>query len=180
MPFIATHILVVIILIELFRKYWIKSNKKFPRYYIFIATIGAILPDFDFVIYYIGYFFGFTINQIHRTFLHTFFIPIALFLIGLGVYKLGIKYEAFWQRHITLSTTFFILAAGSLIHLLLDFGISGKIMPFYPLATYTIGYDIRALFPEDWKDIIFPTIDAVLLLFWIFWLNFKLKIDDYF
>ena len=81
MPYTLTHILAAIILIELFRAYVIKNNKKFPRYYILIAMIGAILPDFDIGLYYILSFFGFGFLDVHKTFSHSIFIPLAIFLI---------------------------------------------------------------------------------------------------
>ncbi len=180
MPFATTHILIAIILIELFREYIIKNNKKFPRYYILIAAIGGIVPDLDIALYYIVYFFGFGIEQIHRTFLHTLFIPIILFLIGIFLWKFEIKHSEFVKRHITLPTTFFILSAMSLLHLVLDFSLSGMINPFYPFIEYSVGFNLINLFPEEWRELIFPTLDGILLLFWICWMEFKLKISDYF
>ena len=169
-----------IILIELFREYIIKNNNKFPRYYILIAAIGAIIPDLDIGAYYVLSFFGFTIEQIHRTFFHTMFIPLILFLIGIFIYKTKIKNKEFGKRHINLHTTFFILSAGALLHLILDFTLAGSIQPFYPLTNYALAFNLINLFPQAWEGLILPTIDAILLIFWLFWMQFKLKIDDYF
>lgn len=180
MPYATTHILVAIILIEIFREYVIKNNKKFPRYYILIAAIGAIIPDLDVAGYYVLSFFGFTLEQIHRTFFHTIFIPLILFFMGIFFWKFEIKHKEFAKRHITLPTTFFILSAMSLLHLILDFTLAGSVMLFYPFLEYSIGFNLIEIFPEAWKEIILPTLDAILLLFWIFWMGFKLKIDKYF
>ena len=78
MPYAVTHVLAAIILVELFREYIIKDNRKFPRYYILIAAIGGIIPDLDIGLVYIMHFFGFAVEQIHRTFLHSIFIPLIL------------------------------------------------------------------------------------------------------
>ena len=180
MPLAITHILFGIVLIEIFREFVIKNNQKFPRYYIFIAAIGSILPDFDFIAYYVLYFFGFTIEQVHRTFLHTIFIPIILFLIGFAIWKLGIKHPAFGKRHMTIHTTFFILAAGSLLHIILDFTLAGYIRPFYPFSDFSFGFNLQSLFPKAWEAIIFPSLDAALFLLWLAWMEFKLKVSDYF
>jgi len=180
MPYATTHILLAIILIELFRDYFVKSNKKFPRYYILIAAIAGIIPDLDIAGYYVLSFFGFTFEQIHRTFFHTIFIPIILFLIGIFIYQTKIKQKEFSKRHITIHVTFFILALGSLLHLILDATIAGYIQPFYPISTYQIGINLINFFPETWQNLILPTLDGVLLLFWIAWMEFKLKISDYF
>ena len=109
MPFAVTHILVVVICIELFREFFIKNNINFPRYYILIAAIAGILPDFDIALFYILYPLGFTVEQIHRTFMHTIFIPLTLFLIGIIIYKAGIQNKKIRKHHLEISTIFFIL-----------------------------------------------------------------------
>lgn len=180
MPYATTHILIAIILIELYRDYFVKNNKKFPRYYILIAAIGSIIPDLDFVVFYFLSFFGFTINEIHRTFSHSIFIPLILFLIGIFTWQFEIKNKQFAKRHITIPTTFFILAFGTILHLILDATLLGYVMPFYPFSEYAIGLNLVKLLPLMWQDTFLPILDAVLLLFWIFWMQFKLKVDNYF
>lgn len=180
MPYATTHILAAIILIELFRNYVVRNNKKFPRYYILIAAIGAVIPDLDIAVYYITYFFGFTFEQVHRMFSHTIFIPLILFVVGVFIYKLRIKNKEFGKRHLTLHTTFFILAAGTLLHLILDFIVAGSIKPIYPFSDYSLGLNLVDLFPQSWNIIILPTLDVILLSFWLLWLEFKLKISNYF
>ncbi len=180
MPFATTHILVAIILVELFREYVIKDKRKFPRYYILIAAVGSILPDLDIALYYGTYFLGFGLEQIHRTFMHTLFIPLILFVGGLVVMRIGIKNSMFGKRHLTLHTTLFILAAGSILHLFLDAIFSGEIFLFYPLINFSVGLNLLGFFPEDWSNLIYPTLDGILLLFWIFWLEFKVKVRNYF
>jgi len=180
MPYATTHILIAIILIELFREYVIKNNYKFPRYYILIAAIGGILPDLDVGAYYLLYFFGFSFEQVHRTFLHSLFFPLILFLIGIFIYYTGIKNSEIRKRHLKLSTIFFILSAGSLLHLILDAVFWGQIVPFYPLMNYSIGFNLVEFFPEGFRSTIAPVIDAILMMFWLFWMEFKLKISNYF
>jgi membrane-bound metal-dependent hydrolase YbcI (DUF457 family) len=180
MPYATTHILLAILLIELYRDFFVKNNKKFPRYYILIAAIGSIIPDLDIALFYVVSFFGFSFNEIHRTFLHSIFIPLIFFLAGILTYALKIKNREFEKRHITLPTTFFILTFGIVLHLVLDATLSGSIMPFYPFSKMGIGLNLVNLFPVAWRDIILPTLDAALLLFWIFWMEFRLKINNYF
>ncbi len=60
MPFAVTHILVPILILEVFRNIFFKDHKKFPRYYILIAALGGVLPDFDIGVFYVLYFFGFS------------------------------------------------------------------------------------------------------------------------
>jgi membrane-bound metal-dependent hydrolase YbcI (DUF457 family) len=180
MPFATTHILITIILVELYRDFFIKDNKKFPRYYILIAAIGAIIPDLDVVLFLVLSSFGFTIQQLHRMFSHTIFVPLILIILGIFAQELKLKNKEFGKRHITLPMTFYILAFGSLIHLILDSTIAGAIMPLYPFNTYSIGLNLVELFPIAWQELVLPGLDAALLLFWISWMEFKLKISNYF
>jgi hypothetical protein len=179
MAYAVTHILVVILAVELFRKFVVKNNKIFPRYYILIAAIAGLIPDLDIAAYYILYFFGFSIEQVHRTFMHSAFIPLGLFLIGLIIYVTGIKHPELRKHRLRISTIFFILAAGTIIHLILD-AIYGIIMPLYPIITTGIGLDLLAKAPRELQELIPATIDGILLLGWLMWMQFKLKIDNYF
>jgi hypothetical protein len=180
MPLATTHILIAVILIELYRDFFVKNNKKFPRYYILIVALGSIIPDLDFAVYYFLSFFGFSINEIHRTYSHTIFIPLMLFFAGIFTYRFKIKNKVFGKKHLTLPMTFFIMTFGALLHLILDVTLSGIIMPVYPFFDYSAGLNLIEIFPLAWQDTILPVADAVLLMFWIFWMEFKLKIDNYF
>jgi len=180
MTYVVTHVLAAIILVELFREYFIKDNRKFPRYYILVAAIGGILPDFDIGIYYVLYFFGFSFDQIHRTFMHTIFVPLILALIGFVIYEIGIKNAEIRKRHMKLSIIFFILAIGSVVHLILDVAVAGSIRPFHPILTTSIGINLVNIIPEGLRFQFLGVLDAILLVAWILWMEFKLKITDYF
>ncbi len=180
MPYAITHILAVIILVEIFRDFFVKNNKTFPRYYILIAAIGAIIPDLDIAAYYILYFFGFTFDQIHKTFFHTLFIPIILFLIGFASLKINFKSQRTKKMHLKISTIFFIFSFGASIHILLDSIFDNNLMLFYPISNFSAGFNLVSVFPKELRWLILPTLDGILLLFWIFWMEFKLKINDYF
>mgnify|MGYP001563750245 CR=1 FL=1 len=180
MPFAVTHILTAVILIELFRNYFVKDNKKFPRYYILIAAIGAIIPDLDIAAYYILSFFSFTFDQIHRTFLHTLFIPLILFLVGLASLKIEIWRAKLGKYHMKLSNILFIFAFGSFLHLILDAIIVGQIVLLYPFSDFSIGLNLINYLPSEIQGTALLSLDAALLLFWLFWMEFKLKISSYF
>lgn len=180
MPFAVTHILVPVLLLELFRNFYFKDHKKFPRYYVLLAALGGILPDFDIGMYYILYFFGFSIDQVHRTLLHTIFVPLILFLIGIIFYFTGTKIKNLGLRHLKLSTAFFILSFGTLIHLILDAVFSGYIVPLYPILDWRVGLNLLESFPEQMHVLILGTIDGVLLFFWLAWMELKLRITRYF
>jgi len=172
MPYTTTHVLVSIILIELFREYFFKNNKKFPRYYILIAAIGGIIPDIEYL---------FRLDYMGRTFMHSLFVPLIFLLIGFFILKLNVRHKGLRKRHMNLPTIFFIFSGMSLVHLLLDMIFIGQVTPFYGVSDFSIGLELISRFKQPYlQELFLPFIDAVLLFFWIFWMEFKLKIDDYF
>ena len=46
MALALTHVLLVIVLLDLFRHY-VLSKKKFPRYLLVVGGIAGLLPDID-------------------------------------------------------------------------------------------------------------------------------------
>lgn len=175
------HILVAVILIELYREFFVKDSRNFPRYYVLAAVIGGILPDFDFLVYYLQYpFFGFAYEQIHRTYFHSLWLPLTLLIIGILYWHSGLKNIWLRKRRMNMKTIFFILAAMSLLHLILDSLFWGSVFPFYPLTSIELGLNLLTYFPEDMLGLILPTIDGILLVLWILWMQFKLRIPDYF
>jgi len=179
MVYAATHIILAIIIIELFRKYYIKDNNKFPRHYILLAAFAGLIPDLDIAAYYVLYFFGFSFSEVHRTFLHTIFVPLILFLIAGLFYTFKIHSSEAGKMHMKLPMIFFILGLGATIHLIVD-TITGPIMFFYPFSTFSVGYDLSLFLPEGLRRLIWPIVDGLLVLFWLTWMNFKLKVRDYF
>jgi len=171
MPFTTTHVLVAIILIELFREYVFKNNNNFPRYYILIAAIAGVFPDIEYI---------FRLSYADRLFMHSIFVPLIFFLIGIFVLKSGFKSNWLRKRHLNLSFILFIFSVGSLLHIILDSIFVGQIFLFYPFSDFSIGIELVSKFPQNLQELVLPIVDAFLLFFWIFWMEFKLKIDDYF
>lgn len=171
MPFTTTHVLVSIICIELFREYFFKDNKKFPRYYILIAAIAGVFPDLEYL-YFLSYQ--------DRYFLHSLFVPLIFVLLGILARRLEVRPKELGKRHMNLPFIFFVFAGGSLLHIFLDSIFIDTLMPFYPLSDYEIGLQLVYKFPEHLQELVLPIVDAFLLFFWLLWMQFKLKIDDYF
>lgn len=178
MPQAVTHFLTPVLLLELFRHFFVKNKKNFPLYYVFIGGLAGLIPDLDIAAYYILSFFGFTLQEIHRTFLHTLFIPLIFLIFSILFYKVKIK--KLEKKNLALSKIFLVIAFGTFIHLLLDATIAGFIMPFYPFSTFPVGLNLINLFPAQWQSTIIPTLDAVMLIFWLIHLEIKHKISDFF
>jgi len=177
MPQAVTHVLIVIVLLSLFRDYCVKNKEKFPLHYALIGGVAALIPDIDVAVYYVLSFFGFTIDQVHRTFSHSFLL-VGLFLLA-GLIALGFKSRELGRHHLKLSTIFFVIAFGILIHLVLDATLAGSIMPLYPVSNYSMGLNLVTIFPNAWEGSIIPSLDAVLLVFWLIYMEVKHRISDF-
>lgn len=177
MPQAVTHFLIPVILLELFRHFFIKDKKSFPIHYVFIGGLAGLLPDIDIAVYYILSFFGFTLQEVHRTFSHTLFVPLVFLILGFSFKKF--KNETLGKHHLKLSKIFFVIAFGTFIHLLLDALISGFIMPLYPFSSLSLGLNLIEIFPVAWQGILLPTLDAVLLIFWMISLEVRHKISEF-
>jgi membrane-bound metal-dependent hydrolase YbcI (DUF457 family) len=177
MPQAVAHILVVLILLELFRAYLVKDKDKFPRHYILIGGIAAILPDIDMALFYLLSFFNFTIQEVHRVFLHNIFLP--LIFLGLALIFIKFKSEKLGKMHLKLSKIFLIIAFGIAIHLVLDVLFSGTIEPFWPLSSLHFGINLAGYVPSSWHETFMASIDAGLFIIWIAYLELNHKIKSF-
>jgi len=177
MPQAVTHILIPIILLSLFRDFIVKDKKKFPLHYVLIGGIAGILPDLDLLAYYILGFFGFTLNELHRTFSHNLFF--VLLFVLLGLLFIGTKNKELGKHHLKLGTIFFVIGFGAFIHLLLDALIVGEIVLFYPFSSYAIGLNLFRIFPDFWQGTLMASLDAGLLIVWLIYMEVKHKISDF-
>ncbi len=179
MPQAVAHILIPLILLSLFRDYYIKrkGRKRFPLNYVFIAGISGIIPDLDVAAFWILNFFGYTYNEIHRTFMHSVFIP--LIFVVLALLFVGKNMPWFGRHKLKLNIIFWMIALGSFSHLILDAIFSGQIMPFYPFSYYSIGLNLFDYLPNALRIIAAPSLDAGLLIIWLIYIEWKHKISDF-
>jgi len=177
MPQAVTHFLIPLILLGLFQDFFVKNKKTFPIHYVFIGGLAGLLPDLDIAAYYLLSFFGFTIQEVHRTFSHNLFVP--LIFVFLGIIFWNFKSRGLGKHHLKLRTIFFAIAFGVFMHLLLDVLVAGNIMPFYPFSTFAFGLNLISFLPHPWQNTILPTLDAVLLITWMIYLEVKHKISDF-
>src|SRR3989344_5257184 len=91
MPYAVTHFLVPVIIASILRDYFYrKSGKKFPLHYILIAGLAGVAPDLDIALFWILRPFGFTLEQLHRTFAHALILPIIFFILFITTRKIKI------------------------------------------------------------------------------------------
>ncbi|MEK6895639.1 MAG: metal-dependent hydrolase [Nanoarchaeota archaeon] len=170
----VAHFLVPAFLVALYRDFLVK--KKFSLHYVFLAGIGGLMPDFDIGVYFIMKILGSDVayGQVHQVYTHIFLIPLILFLLFLifSYEKFNIRICLIRNHKLKLNYVFLVLAIGWLSHLLLD-AIGDPIYPFLPfsLNSFGINYNLGVLFQA--------TVDGVLFLLWMIYLEFKHKISDF-
>ncbi len=156
------------ICVGLFRDYITNHKRYFTLFTVFIAGVAGLLPDSDIPLSWIAEQFGYEI--IHGGFFHTPFFGL-LFLIP-GWY--------FWEKkEHKIATYFFVMTFGVILHLFLDFFLGGGkeagIMFLWPLTTQGWMY---GLFRKLDISQLPMALDAVLLLFWLGYIEIKHRLVD--
>ena len=167
MPFAVTHILVPLILIALIRDFYLNNRpkkKKFSLHYVLIAGLAGILPDLDVAAFWILNFFGFTLEQVHKTILHSILIPLIFFLLFILLKDNKIEINRYKLK---LNIIFLMLAIGSSIHLILDALFGKGFAMLYPFYNAPIGIDLIGYLPYALQKIAMPSLDAALLIIWL-------------
>ena len=178
MPQAVTHFLIPAIIVALWRDYYRRKNKeKFPLHYVLIAGLAGLLPDIDILAYSVLNFFGFSFWDVHRTITHSFFFPLFFLLLFFIFSKTKIK--ALGKHEMTLHGIFLVIAFGTFMHLVLDWALSGAIMPFYPISGIKIGLNLVGKLPSPFDNMVIPILDAALLILWMIYMELKHKLSDF-
>jgi len=146
MPLAVTHILVPILLVAIFRDFYLRKldKKNFPLHYVLIAGIGGALPDIDFIVSLLFKIAGATDWYVHRTFTHSLFFPLVffiLFLIILPMHK-KVKICNLGKHKLKIDLIFLILAFGVVTHIILDSLFGGSAFFFYPFLMRDYGINL--------------------------------------
>ena len=135
MAYAVTHVLIVIIILDLLRHY-VFGKKKFPRYLIIIGGIAGLLPDIDIPLGWIASALTGTDVGLHRLFTHSiFFVVLFLFMGIIRHYQDDEK----WAK------IFYVIALGWLVHILLDCAYGGE-----PIRSFFWPYLGTASFCPRW------------------------------
>tara|TARA_Y100000310_G_scaffold344708_1_gene458939 strand:+ start:2369 stop:2869 length:501 start_codon:yes stop_codon:yes gene_type:complete len=149
----VTHVLLAIILIDIFRKKVIKK-KDFSLWLVLLGGIAGLLPDIDIPLFWLLQFF-IDINNFHQDFTHNLIIPIILLIIGMTTIK--------WKN---ISHTSFVIAAGWTIHILIDVIVDAAPM-FYPFTNARFGLYLLDYLPQAISSEFLLGIDAIILILWL-------------
>jgi membrane-bound metal-dependent hydrolase YbcI (DUF457 family) len=175
MPHAIFHILIAIFIADFIRIYIVKDKKKFPFHYVFIAGIAGVLPDVDVIVFWVLYFFNFSLEEVHRTFTHTLLFPLIAIICAGATWNL--KDKTVGKRHMRWHIIFLMIALGLIIHLVLDATVEGKIVPLYPFSNFSIGLNLVSYLPFALRGLLEPSLDAGIFILWLFWLEYKHKIS---
>ncbi len=173
MPLAVTHVILTIIVVDLYRDYIMKKHKKYLTLHtIMIAGVAGLLPDIDFPITWMLNFFGYSSEHLlHGGITHTALFGL-IFLIPAFIYLKKGKHK--------MATYFFVITFGVLFHVFLDFFLGGGrfegVMWLWPLSTET--YKIH-LFNYFGATSVPMALDAVILLLWLWHEEMKHKIKDF-
>jgi len=166
MPLAVTHVLLTIILVDIFRDYIIKNKKLIPLNFLFVGGVAGILPDIDILIFWILSFIKPGIEWFHGTYTHLFLIPVIILIASLITYKYNKK----------VGILLGIISFGYGFHILLDFLFYGcNMSPFWPIIT--------SKFTGITSYIDIPKLemglDAFILLGWLYHEEKRHKISDF-
>ena len=168
MPFAVTHVLTSIILVDLYRDYFAKHKKYFTLHTVFIAGFAGLLPDVDILL---GNFLAlFGIGLAHRTITHTLLFGMVFLIPALVLWH---------QKKHNVSMYFFVTSFGVLLHIFLDYlfvtDYTQGLMFFYPFSNAAYGLNLLQHLSEKF----FASIDAIILLAWLWHEEIKHKISDF-
>lgn len=172
MPLAVTHVLLTIILADLYRDYFTKHKKYFTMHTVLIAGIAGLLPDIDIPLNWILNFFGYSSELLaHGGITHTLLFGI-IFLVPALIF---LKKE----KHKT-AMIFFAITFGILVHLFLDYFLGGGayegVMWLWPLSANA--FKLHLLYKIGLSNIP-AALDAVILLAWLWHEEIKHKISDF-
>lgn len=183
MPYAVTHILVPIVLLSLFRDFYLKkrTKKKFPLHYVLIAGLGGVLPDIDFIFSAFLNLIGVGGWNIHRTFTHSLFFPLLFLVLFLVFYGVNAKARVcnLTRHKLKLNYIFLFVGIGCFIHILLDALVGVNVFFFYPFSNIDFGLNLIRYLPKDLQGLSMPLLDGSLLVIWIIYLELKHKISDF-
>ena len=174
MPFAVTHVILTIVIADIYRDYFAK--KKFPMSYVFIAGIAGLLPDLDIPIGWVVNFFLGTNYNFHRLYSHSLNYSIIFLLLALVfLFLKGQSYKIMnWKlpkQAIVMSL--FAMSFGWFMHIFLDCMLAAdgylNFIPSVPLSFCPSPFSNQALLGFD----------AIILVLWLFHEQWKHEIKDY-
>lgn len=170
MPYAVTHVLLTIIVIDLYRDYITKHRRFFTLHTILIGGIAGLLPDIDIPLGWALRNFGINII-VHGSFTHTPWFAVLFLIPGLIFLNRRDKKRA---------VLYFVISFGVLFHVSLDWFLGGGmqegVMWLFPFSMRAFKFHLMDRF--GWT-MLAPGVDAIILLAWLWHEEVKHKIRDF-
>ena len=174
MPQAVTHIIIPLVLTDIYRDYIVK--KKFNIRYVLIAGLAGLLPDIDIAVAWLFKLFSnISVSDLHRTITHSLLFP--LFFLILFFLTKNYNPKSIKRQKLKLNYVFLAMSFGTLTHILLDLSFSGSVSIFYPLSSFSIGLSLIPL--NYFQGTFFQGLDAILITLWLIHEELKHRISDY-
>ncbi|MBU0470017.1 MAG: metal-dependent hydrolase [Nanoarchaeota archaeon] len=168
MAYAVTHVIVAIVVLDLFRHY-VFGKKKFPRFLLVIGGIAGLLPDIDVPLSWTYNFLTRNQSNFHGQFTHSIIFPLIFLTVGIIYYyhSNNLRKNKKWAQ------IFFVISAGWALHLPLDCLFGGYETFLWPLG-------IKTAFCPQWnlRDYA-PGLDALILIAWLVHEEIHNRIKDY-
>jgi membrane-bound metal-dependent hydrolase YbcI (DUF457 family) len=125
----------------------------------------------------------------HRIIFHNIWLPLGFLLFAAFFayvwpsLRHGRNRKYRQGRSLAFAKVFLLLAVGWMLHLTLDAVLTGEIMPFYPVNDYLVNWNTIGAFADATgipQLTLLVSLDALLLLFWLWHEEFTHRIRDYF
>jgi membrane-bound metal-dependent hydrolase YbcI (DUF457 family) len=173
MPLAVTHVILTIIVIDIYRDYILKNKSKYlSGHVILIAGIAGLLPDIDVPLHWFLSLIGISVPILqHGGITHTILFGVIFIIPGYIFLKI---------KNNKMATYCFVITYGILFHLLLDSVLGGGgaegPMLLWPFTTHI--YKLGILLWIPFQDT-FISLDAIILLLWLWHEEMKHKIRDF-
>ena len=175
MPYAVAHVILTIVIADLYRDYIAK--KRFSMAYVLIAGIAGLMPDLDVpATWAFNFIFGVHYN-FHRIYTHSLSYAIIFFLISmmfLFIRKEKYKILKWAVRRQPIVIFFLAMAFGWFMHIALDCGLAAdgylNLIPTIPLG----------FCPHPFSNEALVGFDAIILVLWLVHEQYRHDIKDYF
>jgi len=159
----VTHIILTIVILDLFRHYVFGKNK-FPRYLLVVGGIAGLFPDVDISMTWIYNFLTGANANLHGLFTHSIIFSVLFLIMGVVLH---------YSDKMKWAKISYVISAGLFMHSFIDCLFGGYKSFLWPL-------NISTNFCPDWGISIFrEEIDAIILVLWIIHEEAHNKIKDY-
>ncbi len=163
MPYAVTHIIITIVILDLFRHY-VFGKEKFPRYLVVLGGLAGLAPDIDIPLSWLYTALTGIPANFHGLFTHSFIFPL-LFLLAASL--------LYWKGNKQWAAISVVIAGGWFLHPLLDCFFGGYKNMLWP-------FPVTGSFCPQWGiDQYMASIDAILLVAWLVHEEVHKRIKDY-